>query len=243
MLKPSTECTFRIPHSEVHVWCFDTRLGSENSLSHLKQVLSPTETEKAQRFIHLAHQQRAIYARGILRVLLSRYLNLNPAEIILTQNDYGKPMLDPMHGEFAFNLSHSGDWIVYAFAARGCLGIDIEECEEKEDFVALTKHFASDVEIQAIQQVDNSDRNARFYRLWTAKEAVIKAIGKGFYADTRKFSVECRMEEPLRVLQSDAEATRDWQLEAFTPDAGYAACVVSDFGGDVQYFSVDSLFK
>lgn len=99
----------------------------------------------------------AIVSRGRLRELLARYTD----DVDLVED--GKPAL--RNCAIEFNVSHSGDFIVYAFATTTPVGIDIEQIrpmgDDRERIIA-----------EAISEED-------FFARWTAKEAVLKASGAG----------------------------------------------------------------
>lgn len=215
--------------SSVQIWSYDTRTATDELIQQLTQTLTAAEIEKAQRFVQPQHQQRAILTRGLLRKILSLFTKQAAHQIEFTENGFGKPQLTDH--SWQFNLSHAGDWIVYAITEKNNIGVDIELVKPTRDFLALAEHFATEEEVQALQQAEN--RSEHFYRLWTAKEAVIKGLGKGFYADTRTFSV---LDQQSLVLTANQQT---WHLLRFSIEAGYAGCLATDFiPDDVQFIAM-----
>lgn len=86
------------------------------------------------------------------------------------RDSFGKPLIKNI--DFEFNISHSGNMVVCVFSKEQ-VGIDIEEII-KMDF----ENFNSIFTTAELDEIKNSD-GLKFYELWTAKEAVVKAIGKG----------------------------------------------------------------
>ncbi|XP_055345669.1 L-aminoadipate-semialdehyde dehydrogenase-phosphopantetheinyl transferase-like isoform X2 [Paramacrobiotus metropolitanus] len=102
--------------------------------------------------------------------------------------DKGKPyVLDPPSAEhgWSFNLSHSGDYVVFG-AERGCLlGIDVMRTDypsrkSLQDYFQLMKSQFTPREWTLITSAPSeSDELRNFYRLWCLKESYVKALGIG----------------------------------------------------------------
>jgi 4'-phosphopantetheinyl transferase len=93
----------------------------------------------------------------------------------------GKPFLldDP---KLRFNLSHSEDMAVFAVTRAGEVGIDIERRRPMADMDAIARVAFSDAERNALMGCPTDGRETMFYRIWTRKEAHLKAIGTGLSA-------------------------------------------------------------
>src|SRR5438552_3592386 len=82
--------TFQIAEREVHVW--SVRSGAENSeASELAKTLSPDEAARLARFRYDHLQRSYAISRGVLRLLLGRYLGIAPQQVSLTYGPTGKP--------------------------------------------------------------------------------------------------------------------------------------------------------
>jgi 4'-phosphopantetheinyl transferase len=97
------------------------------------------------------------------------YPNININE--QKRHQYGKPFFQNLP---EFNISHSGDWVVFAFAKQGKIGVDIEKIRTLE-IQNFNKQF-SPTDLVKIQQNKNPLR--AFFNAWTIKEAVMKADGR-----------------------------------------------------------------
>lgn len=120
-------------------------------------------------------------ARGLVRTELAAALGVAPATLAFASGAHGKPeLLDPPQ-PVAFNLSHSGEWIVLAWHVTpdaGPLGVDIEHRGgDTRDVMRLARRYFSSAELVALEALEGSARDALFYRLWTLKEAWVKAHG------------------------------------------------------------------
>ena len=113
---------------DAHVWQASLQ-QSEATVAALQRLLSVDEGQRAARFYFAADQRRFTVGRGVLRLLLSHYLAIKPANLCFAYNAYGKPQVavadaePPLH----FNLSHSGKIALYAIARQLPLGVDVEQ--------------------------------------------------------------------------------------------------------------------
>jgi len=220
--------------NEVHVW--KASLGvSHNVVNHLKDVLSADECDRAKRFHFEKDRRHWIVAHGILRLLLGRYLDVEAIELQFVTNDYGKPSLvqPPHEVRLHFNLSHSGEIALYAFAYGRQLGIDVEYMRGLRDYEEVATHYFSSYECAVLRALPASLREEAFYMCWTRKEAYIKARGIGLSQPLDKFDVSLTPSEPAALLadRSDPEAPGRWSLYTLAPEDRYAAALAVEGGG------------
>lgn len=216
------------PGDQVHVW--RARLDQPTaSREELAQTLSPDEIARAERFLLDLDRNRFVAGRGILRRILSRYLELGPERLRFSYSATGKPTLG---GELAgspirFNLAHSGDLAVYAVAADREIGVDLERVRDLSDAEQIARrHFAA--EEQAALRALPPDRHTEgFFNCWTRKEAYLKATGAGLATPLSSFRVELRPDVPAQLLRVDADPAEGarWKLFSFNPLPDYVAAL------------------
>lgn len=141
----------------------------------------PTELNLERNDIHLwlgAQDRRG--SEAFLRAVLARYLPLKAADIRLARTANGKPYLqDRRFKHLCFNLSHSDGRQVCAVSLGRCLGVDFENTQREVDVDAISRRFFALNEQQALQSMPSvTQRQEGFFRLWTCKEAYIKALGQ-----------------------------------------------------------------
>jgi phosphopantetheinyl transferase len=132
----------------------------------------------------------------------------------------GGPQADPPAD---VTMSHSGSWVAVGLCETGRIGIDVET----ERFVApsLVERCLSTDELSWLQMVEpGAPRRHRFFRLWTAKEAYLKAIGVGLAVDPREISIDCAGETPVLV----GVAADSWQFSYGSPAAGVFVTVCTE---------------
>jgi 4'-phosphopantetheinyl transferase len=192
---------------DIHLWLVDLAAGPE-TLGRADSVLAEDERARAQRFKVEAVRRRFVLARGVLRVLLGRYLQTSPAAIAFAYGEHGKPTLAaPASGGLRFNLAHSGERAAYAFALGLEIGVDVERVRAIDGPAIARSHF-SPRERAALEALPPPEQPAAFVRTWVRKEAYVKARGGGLTI-------------PLRTVDLQSEATTaepKWIIEGF--DAG-----------------------
>jgi 4'-phosphopantetheinyl transferase len=200
---------FPLAPGRIHVMHADLERAPEE-LERLYETLADDERERAARFRFEIHRRRFIVARGFLRQALSVYLSTAPQDIRFGYGAKGKPQLvdDPLQ----FNLSHSEEIAVYAFACDMPLGIDVEHIRRLDDLEAIAQRFFSPGEWDAIELMPPEERIDAFFRCWTRKEAYIKATGDGLSYPLDQFEVSVSgPAEMLSVKNNPAEAAA-WSM-------------------------------
>jgi 4'-phosphopantetheinyl transferase len=195
----------------------------DREIAALGGVLTADELLRAGRIKAEHGRNRAIVARAALRNLLARELDRQPEEIGFSVGPHGKPRLDDPAPAVRFNLSHSGDRALVAMARDVEVGVDLEEIKPRGDMKGVARRVFTEAERDAIA-VGGEEA---FYRHWVAKEAFVKATGRGI-ASLRSFEV--LLDGPggarLNHVGGDpAEAAR-WTLGPLDVGPRFAAAVV-----------------
>ena len=179
-----------MPRDEIHIWYASLDQGSQ-ALRHLEGMLSEEERSRAQGFRSGRPRSRCIASRGLLRTLLASYLDREPREIRFSYGTNGKPYLDESLDtmDLSFNVSHSNDAAMYAFARGHEIGVDLERVRPFFGMEHVVKRFFSPQEQNAFRRAAPGRRVRAFYDCWTRKEAVLKASGDGLARSLASFDV------------------------------------------------------
>lgn len=227
----------------VHVWAAPLDPPAD-TVRRRAALLAPDERARADRFRFDRDRRRFTVARGVLRSLLGRYLGTDPRSVAFRYESHGKPVLGDAfaaHG-IRFNVSHSGEMALYAFARGRELGVDVEEVRRMEDGLDIAERFFSEAEVAAFRALPEEIRDDAFFNCWTRKEAYIKAVGEGLSFPLHVFDVSLAPGEPARLLASrDPQQAERWSLRGLPdPAPGYrAAIVVEGEGWDVACWRWD----
>ena len=151
-------------------------------LEYCHACLSEEERTRAARFVRPKDRIRFTLAHGGLRVVLARYLGVEPAVLRIQRGPTGKPALLDQQGRphvLRFNLSHSHGRMLVAIANGQDVGIDLEQVRGNLEPLKLAERFYTQTEYETIKSRPVADHAFQFYRLWVAKEALLKAQGAG----------------------------------------------------------------
>ena len=187
---------YRLQDAQVDIWgCNGDDFQNESESYFL--LLSDEEKLRAKRFKFEKHRQRFIIFHGFMRIILARYLNINPEKVQYNKGDNGKPYL--LDSDLYFNLSHTQSMALLAVSKGTEVGIDIEFKERKTDWQGVGKRFFSDIEQQSLFSRDINQQENYFYSLWTRKEAYMKVLGTGLSLAPANFSLTVPPEPPALI--------------------------------------------
>jgi 4'-phosphopantetheinyl transferase len=203
----------------------------EEEVRASEALLSEDERKRASRFVFDRDKRRFVVARAGLRKLLAHQLRLDPSSVELKYSSTGKPALGDQSAiaDLRFNVSHSEDVAVFAFALGRDIGIDVEFVRAIPDADGIAARFFSLRENEAYFALDARDRPQGFFNCWTRKEAFIKAIGDGLSHPLDRFDVSLAPRDPARILSVDGVPGEDcgWMVHSFFPSPGFVAAVVT----------------
>ena len=209
---------------QVVVWSWNLETDTL-SFEAAEALLSDDEKARGRRFVTASLRHRFVAGRARLRSLLGEHLGLDPRGLVFVQNEFGKPRLAD-HPSVHFSLSHSGDQAVLAVSEQREIGIDIERVRPI-DHLDLARRYFHPNEVAAIEGA--GDQLLAFFRIWTLKEAIVKAIGKGLSIELDTFDVSIATSPPAMVLAPEG-APRAWWLHQTT--GGYCRALAVR-GGEV----------
>jgi 4'-phosphopantetheinyl transferase len=160
--------------------------ADSTSDEELDSLLDDAERGRAERFLKPVHRRRYRVGRALLRRTLSAWTGQPPPSIVFKYGRNGKPSLA---GGPSFNVSHSEATLLIGLAHQGRIGVDVEVLRPVDDRLALAaSHFAQD-ELLELGLVPPAAQDEAFLRIWTCKEALIKAVGDGLSIPLQSFSV------------------------------------------------------
>lgn len=218
---------------EIHLWRADLAPAAE-ATDGLAALLSEDERRRSDGFQREADARRFVVARGVLRRLLGRYLAVEPATVTFRYGSHGKPELAPCHAasDLRFNLAHSGDVALYALTRGRRIGVDLERVRPLSDLEAVARIAFSGRERRELRDLPAAERTQAFFRGWTRKEAIAKALGEGLRRPLERTEVALgNAREPLlRALDGDRGAASRWSLRSVTMRRGYVAAVAVEGG-------------
>lgn len=162
-----------------------------------------------------------------VRQLLAAYLDCEPDVVRLAAGEHGKPFLADSRA-LDFNVSHSGGALLVGIAREQPLGVDIETQRRRRPALALARRFFAADEASALAGLDDSRRQLAFLRLWSCKEAVVKALGCGigFGLARLQFALDAAGDPAgLSVIHASAGALQDWHIVRLAPTLAHVGAL------------------
>jgi len=179
--------SFNIKEDEVHVWNISFP-DFANNITFFTNVLSLEEIERTKAYKFLTDQHKFILGRGLLKYLLAKYLNVKIHNIKIIYNLWGKPFIDTKDRLY-FNISHSGDYALYAFTHCYEVGIDLEYIKVNIALDEMATTVFSKADLIYWETLEKQDKINTFFKYWVYKEAFLKANGKGWLGDETTLSL------------------------------------------------------
>lgn len=177
------------------------------------EILSDEERLRAERFRSKADAQRWGSFRAQVRTILGQTLGLNPLDVPILLSEQGKPLLAPPHAGLHFNLSHCSDLGVIGLCLDGPIGVDIEPLDRNASLQECELIFCHPEEIASLPG-DGPLRAKRLLEIWTAKEAILKALGTGLMHPPERIYLD--LSSPVGMAKSDIFVNNISDLRIYT---------------------------
>ena len=197
--------TARSAHASADLWA--ARVGEHvgDVETYGRLLLSPDEQRRLAAYRSRESAERYVVTRALVRVVLGARLGVDPCDVVISHTDRGKPVLAE---SLQFNVSHSGDLILLAVSADRAVGVDVERRRDVERVQALVARWLTPDERDQVARIAESGLavSEAFLRVWSLKEARLKALGVGIAgaAGARLDQVDAvPLDEVLEPLASD----------------------------------------
>jgi len=220
--------TVRLEPSQIHLWA--AGLNELVDLApELGALLPLAEQSRAEKFRSMEDRLRFVIRHGLLRQILSHYLDQLPGAIEFQRGAFGKPEVrcEDVGTRIFSNTSHSVEIAVCAITTACPIGVDVERLSDIPEIEAIARRFFLPRETQTMMALPPDSRLQGFYNCWTRKEAVLKATGEGIAESLAKVEVTLAPEDKPAVVSvvGDRRAHEEWQLQPFSPAPGYIGCI------------------
>jgi len=167
---------------------------------------------------------RGTPAEPLVRAWLGEVLGCAPDAIVLRRDAHGRPRLDGPARGGDVSWSHSGDGLLIAFGTGVDIGVDLERQRPRPRALELAQRFFHPAESAWLSALHEAERDAAFLRLWCAKEAVVKAHGRGIAFGLDKFAL-AEDAGTLAMASGHAALGGPWTLREWEPAPGYRAAL------------------
>ena len=197
-------------------WALTERLVREHG-PFLASLLDEREHSRARAFRFAGDRDAFVAAHGLLRLALSAASDVDPHAWAFSATPAGKPELTGTHRGLEFSFSHARSIVACAVAPAGAIGVDVEEIPAAPPDAALLAQCCTPAERALLRALPAGEAATAFARLWTMKEAVLKALGTGLSLPPTE--IACALLPP-RILASGDDGRR-WEVVSLSPTAGH----------------------
>lgn len=223
-----------LPAGGCDIWRVDLS-AAPTEAQHV--LLDAAERQRAERFRSQRDRERFACCRAALRTILARYLRRDPAELLFSLGQHGRPFLchEPA---LEFNVTHSGELALIAVSVHGPLGIDLEVLRDMPRAASLAARYFHPNERAAIETALPADRSRLLLSGWVRKEAALKSTGLGIAYGPARIDTGIAFEE--RVLSVSVNGARQHvRIVSFSPADGYVgACALPAGHSSIRYLNL-----
>jgi len=157
----------------------------------LATLLSDSEASRAARYKFSEPRERFTVGRAVLRWILSRYVDVAPDRLHLTQEAHGKPCLaDSAQRWLRFNLAHTDTLILCLVGSGRAVGVDVEMARPIIGLNRLASLLFTADQRHVFDRLAEEARPGALLSMWTFMEALGKATGRGLASATKAFHLE-----------------------------------------------------
>jgi 4'-phosphopantetheinyl transferase len=226
----------------VHIWCARLDVQGPSYTRNLESMLSEDEMQRVESISDQSGKSQFIVCRGLLRKILASYLDIHPNKVEFSYNANGKPSLawsaqsgftydKYKGGEIQFNLAHSRGLAIYAIALNSEIGVDLEYVRPIKEMKHFADRFFSRDESILLSKLKGKRKRDAFFKLWTCKEAYLKARGEGLAGlgsvNSIDFSVVLRKKRGI-LTTKEKHVKSVWSFCQFVPSSGFVATVIRE---------------
>jgi 4'-phosphopantetheinyl transferase len=188
---------------------------SSEAIAELWPFLDAPEQARADRFRLADDRDSYIAAHGLLRATLSCMAGIAAADLRFRTTESGKPALDRAQAmpDLHFSLTHTRGLAACAVGRPHELGIDAEAWRLPAPIELAARYFAP-TEALLVAEQELAERPSTFYRLWTLKEAYLKAIGHGLAVPLDSFAFTL---DPITITVPVPDHAATWYFAEFRP--------------------------
>jgi 4'-phosphopantetheinyl transferase len=216
--------------------CAEVWIADLDAIDADPALADEEERRRAAKLATPVLQRRFLATRTVLRRLLAGYLGTAPGALRFAYGPHGKPRL-AVDGGLHFNLSHAQGLAAFAFTRAGDIGVDVEVIRPLAHLDGMARRCLTPAELRGWWGLAVEDRVAAFFRAWTRKEAVLKALGAGVSGGLANVEVGFAAGGPLQVTGrggpvSGHDAWSLWEIAVPAGAVGAVAIATADVAVD-----------
>lgn len=178
--------------SKIVYFCYNDQIQLPKS----EDFLSERELTDLRSLDSSTRKEQFLISRWLLKKGLSRLLSIPAPKIEFLKGSLGKLHIKEelargvSHANLDFNLSHTKEVTLIGITNKGQIGVDVEKVSSRAGKKDVAERFYHPHEMEWMRSISpGNEQDRRFFRLWSLKEAIVKAIGGGVFQNLNQFSL------------------------------------------------------
>lgn len=169
---------------------------SDGPVAEMLQILTTSETERATRYLAEDDRARFVLGAALARITVAGHTGHHPRDVPLARasgasgRDYGPPRVRWLAPSVSVSISHAGQLVVAAVSTDAAVGVDVEPIGARTDAVAMVGLDDVFSAGERASLVAHGSQPEHVFRLWTRKEAVVKATQVGLTSSPASVRVD-----------------------------------------------------
>jgi 4'-phosphopantetheinyl transferase len=207
---------------ELEIWVMRVDGLDEEAVRPWAVLLDEAEKNRVARFMFARNRVEFTAAHVLTRQALSAATGARAAAFRFEAGEHGKPTawIGGERAKIHFNLSHTEGLVAVAVAPFE-QGLDVEPLDRRVDLAVADRFFCPE-EIDWLNGLPEAEQAEGFLRLWTLKEAFIKATGRGLSEGLDTFWFEV-FPPSLHFVDARAKDSAPWVFEQRVIDGQFIA--------------------
>lgn len=189
-------------------------------------ALSPHERQRHDSFASDTDRHVYLLGHAMVRAALTLYLKKPAGEWRFAPEAGGKPrIVAPVAAPLEFSLSHTRGLAVCAFTRNVPVGVDVEPVARGDELQEIVERRFAESERRMIESLPPSFRGERSVWLWTAKEALLKAWGRGLGVPLETVPFSWGADGCVRLEADAASSEERWHFARFRIDGAFLGTI------------------
>jgi 4'-phosphopantetheinyl transferase len=198
-----------------------------------RALLDEEEQARSQRYRRVEDRNLYVLSHALLRSTLSHYANVQPARWRFRPGGHGRPEIDQPAAwrRLRFSLSHTARLAACVVTETIDCGIDVESTARARDLQRIAAHVLTADELASMEGLAPEAERRQFFRLWTLKEAYLKARGEGLLIEPPLLSFRLDGAAPMAHFAGDLrDLPEHWQFASCAPTEQHIMAVALRIG-------------
>ncbi len=228
----------KLPIVVTNIWVYRTCEEEIVNLLDVGRSVTQSDIVSSERFNFEHLKVRWLRFRAALRVIILSHVDLEP-EFLIAASSMGKPYVEGVSIEFS--VAHCEDQVMFAVSEHDSIGVDCEKVDRVIDVKEVENVVLSSEEKEIWTTLSLTSQKQLFFKVWTRKEAIQKALGLGMFLPLSEITLELREAYPRVLKIGSSTDCATWTLKDFSFPGMAGALAVNSLSTQVEMLSLHNV--